>query len=178
MKTEATCGYCLRTLAVDSKGYPVRHGFAAHNVRHGFSGGWHTGPCHGTDFPHHGISPDACQASHRRAENSIARLFLEQMHLAARPALTYTIEPSRFDARHGAKPASIEIVDGAGRSYFAPEHCVSGYPVPSYDELHRSRTAKLQLELENAVAWRDTCNAALADWAPKSATPRKRKAAP
>jgi len=46
-RSYAVCPSCLRELQLSKNGTMGRHGWNAHNVQHGTSTGWHTGPCNG-----------------------------------------------------------------------------------------------------------------------------------
>ena len=47
MTTKSICPACLGLFRTNQRGALMRHGFSAHNVRHGASAGWHTGACQG-----------------------------------------------------------------------------------------------------------------------------------
>jgi hypothetical protein len=49
MTTKSICPACLGTFRTNKSGLLMRHGFSAHNVRHGASEGWHTGACQGAN---------------------------------------------------------------------------------------------------------------------------------
>ncbi len=157
-KLQGTCSVCLREIQLRD-GRPIRHGFSAVGVRHGQSGGYHTGPCAGTQFPHLGISSEGTAWALDRE-----RRFLEGTHkrladLAANPDITWF--PKKYDIRGGRADLSKPVVvkHGDERSYSTGQ--------PSYDQLHRARKAELEQHVNQAERAIAEYERVLGSWSPE-----------
>ena len=142
-KIAGTCSVCLRTMQLHSD-RPIRHGFSAVGVRHGQHGGYHTGPCAGTRFPHLGISTEGTQWALERERSFLATTNEALERLAKNPDLTWY--PKKYDVRGGRLDLSRPVVLKHGVE--APY----GIGAPSYESLHRSE--KVQLENRRDAAER------------------------
>jgi hypothetical protein len=155
-KTNAThagiCSVCFNEHKLNGE-KPTRHGFSAHNVRHGQSGGWHSGPCFGTVYPHFGISCEGTKVALARVTSWRDSLVKRIEEHAARPALVWTRKPSKVWGRPNPlhKPVDHTINPGDKAEYLSadsengftyPEH------KPSYDDLWTSIERSLAAELE------------------------------
>jgi len=87
-KLKGTCSVCLQEQQLKSD-KPIRHGFHARNVKHGSHGGWHTGACPGTGFPHLGISVEGTVWALGDARRKIDAVDEELARLATKPDLTW-----------------------------------------------------------------------------------------
>jgi hypothetical protein len=158
-KLQGTCSVCLRPMQLHDD-RPIRHGFSAVGVRHGQHGGYHTGPCAGTQFPHLGISAEGTQWALDR-ERKIVKLTIEALaKLATNPDLTWY--PKIYDVRGGRSDFSNPIVV----KYGDVQQPISN-GAPSYAYLHRGEKAKLDVQLsaaEHAIA---AYERVLASWSPE-----------
>ena len=161
-KLQGTCSVCLRVMQLHGSA-PIRHGFSAVGVRHGQSGGYHTGPCAGIQFPHLGISTEGTKWALDRE-----RAFLEKTNsalatLATNPNLTWY--PSKYDARVGrsrpdlSKPTIVKYGDEAQLSFQGG--------APSYASLHRTEKVKLNNQQHTAEHAISAYEDVLASWSPE-----------
>lgn len=158
-KLAGTCSVCLRILQLRGD-RPIRHGFSAVGVRHGQSGGYHTGPCAGTQYPHLGISTEGTVWALDRERKSLAQRDEALARLATNPDFTW--HPKKYDTRLGRSITDfsqpIVVKYGADRDYSTG--------APSYDSLHRTMTVQLKSEremIERAIAEYERV---LASWSP------------
>lgn len=160
-KFQGTCSVCLRPMQLRGD-RPIRHGFSAVGVRHGQSGGYHTGPCAGMQFPHLGISIEGTQWALDREHKHIAQLRSSLAHLATNPDLTW--HPKKYDVRGGRLDLAQTFVVKHGDE--EPIAYRSGSP-PSYARLHKAKVA----ELESRVSMAEDAIAAyervIATWSPE-----------
>lgn len=156
-KLAGTCSVCLRTMQLHDD-RPIRHGFSAVGVRHGQHGGYHTGPCAGTRFPHLGISTEGTQWALERERGFLATTNEAIAHLTTNPDLTWY--PKKYDVRGGRLDLSRPIVLKHG------EEGPYGSGAPSYASLHR--TEKIQLDNKRDAAERAIAEyeRVLANWSP------------
>ena len=160
-KTQGTCSVCLRMMQLrDDR--PIRHGFSAVGVRHGQSGGYHTGPCAGTQFPHLGISTEGTKWALDREQRFLERTNAAIANLATNPDITWY--PKKYDVRGGRPDLSKPVVVKYGAE--APIAYTSSAP-PSYASLHRVEKVKLdnqQHVAERAIAEYERV---IATWSPE-----------
>lgn len=101
---QGTCSVCLRLMQLRGD-RPIRHGFSAIGVHHGQSGGYHTGPCFGTSFPHLGISKEGTEWAIKDARDRLERVDAELARLAGNPDLTwYPRQPGSYNKVRGGLP--------------------------------------------------------------------------
>lgn len=160
------CGVCLAEhilvafgkVRIYSKGWLPRHGWNAHGVQHGTSGGYHTRPCPGYEkrFPHLGVSVEGAQwqldqliSRHGQLEDAHAKII-------ARPtSLSYHFEYRSYDRLTGRRAPQFATY-AVARDQDERHEDVVGYGpirVPSY-EACRSRQQN-EIELQLAVVRRD-----------------------
>jgi len=141
--------------------HPIRHGFSAIGVRHGQSGGYHTGPCAGTQFPHLGISTEGTTWALSRERGILERLNASLDKLATNPDLTWY--PKKYDVRGGRSDFSRPHVV----KYGDEQQSTLRDGAPSYAYLHRQE--KVQLENHKNMAERaiDAYEKVLAGWSPE-----------
>ena len=157
-KLAGTCSVCLRTMQLRGD-RPIRHGFSAVGVRHGQHGGYHTGPCAGTQFPHLGISTEGTVWALDRERSFLARTKEALATLATNPDLTWY--PKKYDVRGGRLDLSRPVVLKHG------EEPPFGLGAPSYASMHRSEKVQLdnrQNAAERAIAEYERV---LATWSPE-----------
>ena len=157
-KLQGTCSVCLRMMQLRGD-RPIRHGFSAVGVRHGQHGGYHTGPCAGTQFPHLGISTEGTQWALERERAHLGRLQDRLAELATNPDLTWY--PKKYDVRGGRADLSRPLVLKYG------EEGPYGTGAPSYASLHRAEKVKVenfQSMAERAIAEYERV---LATWSPE-----------
>lgn len=157
-KLQGTCSVCLREMQLRGD-RPIRHGFSAVGVRHGQSGGYHTGPCAGTQYLHLGISTDGTVWALDRERLVLERINAGIADLATNPDITWY--PKKYDRRGGRPDLSKPIVVKYGdeRSYETGQ--------PSYDQLHRSRYAELANHQDMATQAMAAYEKVLATWSPE-----------
>jgi hypothetical protein len=162
-KLQGTCSVCLRMMQLRGD-RPLRHGFSAVGVRHGQSGGYHTGPCAGTQFPHLGISTEGTQWALGRERDHLGRLRVSLADLATNPDITWY--PKKYDVRGGRLDLSKPVVVKYGdeKPFVISSH--SDTP-PSYEQLHRTRVAELDGHAHMAERAIDAYERVLATWAPE-----------
>ncbi len=160
-KFQGTCSVCLRPMQLQGV-RPIRHGFSAVGVKHGQSGGYHTGPCAGSGFPHLGISTEGTQWALGRARERLEGLHTARADLASNPDLTWY--PKKYDVRGGRADLSWPVVVKYGdEAPFIMRHDTP----PSYMELHQTRVAelvRLARLVEGEIAEYERV---LASWAPE-----------
>jgi len=157
-KLQGTCSVCLRTMQLHGDS-PIRHGFSAVGVRHGQSGGYHTGPCAGTQFPHLGISTEGTVWALDRERAHLGRLQARLAELATNPDLTWY--PKKYDVRGGRADFSRPLVLKHG------EEGPYGTGAPSYASLHRSETAQVENHKNMAERAIAEYERVLATWSPE-----------
>lgn len=160
-KLQGTCSVCLRPMQLHG-GRPIRHGFSAVGVRHGQHGGWHTGPCGGSNFPHLGISTegtvwalgiaqkrlDATNEALRRFEGNPDLIYYPRVYGRAKGGTLDTSRPTTL--RYGDEPNYMP----------ATSH-------PGYDYVHKQRVAEEEarkVEFERSIA---AYEKVLATWSPQ-----------
>jgi len=156
-KLQGTCSVCLRTMQLHGD-RPIRHGFSAIGVQHGQHGGYHTGPCAGTRFPHLGISVEGTQWALDRARRSLDSVRGELATLATNPDLVWY--PTKYNVRGRPLDLSKPVTLKHG------EEAPYGIGAPSYASEHRQRKAKLdahERELEQTITEYERV---LATWSP------------
>jgi len=159
-KLAGTCSVCLRTMQLYGD-HPIRHGFSAIGVQHGQHGGYHTGPCGGTNFPHLGISVEGTQWALARAHTSLDSVRAALAQLATHPDLTWY--PTNYNVRGKPLDLSKPVILKYGEEV---PYEVRSRGVPSYDSEHRQRKAKLDAhenELERSIA---AYEKVIASWSP------------
>src|SRR5262245_45252970 len=115
------CAVCFGEFKLDTtKGRtdkPTRHGFTANNVRHGQTGGWHSGPCPGYSFPHYGQSVEGTKYALGRVTHQRDTIKLNIEHHATRPTLIWTRPVSKTWGRVNPahKPVDFEVKPGDER---------------------------------------------------------------
>lgn len=158
-KLQGTCSVCLRMMQLRGD-RPIRHGFSAVGVRHGQSGGFHTGPCAGTQFPHLGISTEGTQWALERERSHLAAHEAALAKLATNPDITWY--PKKYDARLGRSvpdPSKAVVVKhGDARDY------VTG--APSYESLHRAEKTQFENYKDMAESAIAAYERVLATWSP------------
>jgi len=157
-KLQGTCSVCLRLMQLHGD-HPIRHGFSAVGVRHGQHGGYHTGPCAGTQFPHLGISTEGTRWALDRERAQLERLRAQIANLATNPDLTWY--PKKYDVPGGRPDLAHPVVIKPGTE--------SDYTTgaPSYAFLHRSEKAKLENWQHAAERAIDAYEKVLATWSPE-----------
>ena len=160
-KLAGTCSVCLRTMQLHND-HPIRHGFSAIGVQHGQHGGYHTGPCGGTNFPHLGISVEGTQWALARAHASLDSVRAALAQLGTNPDLTWY--PTQYNVRGKpldmSKPVTLKY--GEEVPY---EHRSRG--VPSYASEHRQRKAKLDAHEEELLRSIVAYEKVIATWSPE-----------
>lgn len=151
-KLAGTCSVCLRPMGLYGD-HPIRHGFSAIGVRHGQHGGFHTGPCSGTNFPHLGISHEGTTWALAQARERLVSVEAELQRLAGNPDLTwYPRLAGSFNKVRGGLPDTARPVTlrpgadvgfaGDGRPTYAGEHRrLVAAQTDRKDELERAITA-------------------------------------
>lgn len=148
-KLAGTCSVCLRPMQLRND-RPIRHGFSAVGVHHGQHGGFHTGPCGGTGFPHLGISTEGTQWALDLARTRLDRVRADLAHLATNPDLVW--HPTNYNVRGKPLDLSRPITLKYGEEL---PYEVRNTGAPSYDHEHRKRKAQLdnqEHELERTIA--------------------------
>ena len=160
-KLQGTCSVCLRVMQLHGT-HPIRHGFSAVGVRHGQSGGYHTGPCAGIQFPHLGISAEGTRWAIGREREHLDRLREQLAKLATNPDLTWY--PTKYDVRGGradlSRPVIVKHDDEEPISYRSDRP-------PSYAKLHRSKVAELEGHASMAERAIAAYEKVLASWSPE-----------
>ena len=156
-KLQGTCSVCLRMMQLHGD-RPIRHGFSAVGVRHGQHSGYHTGPCAGTRFPHLGISNEGTVWALDRERGFLQQTKEALAHLATNPDFTW--HPNKYVNGRPVTDFSRSVVLKHG------EETPFGLGAPSYDSMHRSKKAELDMRermSERAIAEYERV---LASWAP------------
>jgi hypothetical protein len=161
-KIQGTCSVCLRSIQLHGE-RPIRHGFSAVGVHHGQSGGYHTGPCPGTRFPHLGISPEGTQWALNNAREHLASTEDRLRELAAYPDLIWypRLRGSYNKVSGGLPDRSRPVILQYGKDTYANDGR------PTYASEHRRRVAEqtsLKTSLEPAIAEYERV---LARWSPE-----------
>jgi hypothetical protein len=130
---------------------PIRHGFSAVGVHHGQSGGYHTGPCPGTRFPHLGISPEGTQWALDNARGQLTRAEDRLSELAANPDLIWypRLRGSYNKAPGGLPDTTRPVILRHGADAYANDGR------PTYASEHRRKVAEqtgIKDSLEAAIA--------------------------
>jgi hypothetical protein len=141
--------------------HPIRHGFSAIGVQHGQHGGYHTGPCGGTNFPHLGISVEGTQWALARAHTSLDNVRAAQAQLAGNPDLTWY--PTNYSVRGKPLDMSKPVTLKYGEEV---PYEVRSRGVPSYASEHRQRKAKLDAHEEDLVRSIAAYEKVIASWSP------------
>lgn len=164
-KSEATCAVCLRKIQLRGD-RPIRHGFSAVGVRHGQSGGWHTGPCGGSNFPHLGISSEGTVWALGQAQKSLEKTDEGLRRYATNPDINW------YPTKRGVP----DIANGVVLHYGDPANYKTG--ASSYAHEHKQRVSELESrkrELDRAI---ETYEKTIANWKPESATAAAAKTEP
>lgn len=158
-KLIGTCSVCIRSMQL-TRGKPIRHGFSAIGVQHGQSGGYHTGPCSGSSYPHLGISTAGTVHALGQASKSLESVTEALRKLAERPDLVWyrILYNVRGKPRDLANP--ITLKPGADVPYAHDGR-------PSYDGEHRRRTSDLVSTRDQIKQAIDTYEKILASWTPE-----------
>ncbi len=157
-KLQGTCSVCLRMMQLQGA-HPIRHGFSAIGVKHGQSGGYHTGPCAGTQFPHLGISTKGTEWALEREREFLKNTLAKLADLATNPDLTWY--PKKYDVR-GGRP---DLKNPHVIKYGMENDYLTG--APSYDYLHRSEKTRLENQRDTAERAIDAYEKVLATWSPE-----------
>jgi hypothetical protein len=162
-KLQGTCSVCLRSMQLHGD-HPIRHGFSAVGVRHGQHGGFHTGPCSGTSFPHLGISTEGTQWARARARDQLVATEQRLADLAGNPDLTWypRLSGSYNKVRGGLPDTSRPVTLRPGED--VP---YAGDGRPTYAHEHRrlvSEQTSIKHSLESAIA---EYARVLASWSPE-----------
>lgn len=160
-KLQGTCSVCLRVIQLRGD-HPIRHGFSAVGVRHGQSGGYHTGPCAGTQFPHLGISTEGTVWALDRERKLVERLNAKLAELATNPDLTWY--PKKYDVKGGrldlSRPSVVKFGDEEPISYRSDSP-------PSYAKLHKAKVTETENHLRMAERAIAEYERVLASWSPE-----------
>ena len=159
-KLAGTCSVCLRMMQLHGD-RPIRHGFSAVGIRHGQSGGYHTGPCAGTQFPHLGISAEGTVWALDRERRFLERTEKALADLATNPDLTWY--PKKYDVRGGRPDLSKPVVVKYGDER---QLSIEG-GAPSYVSLHQSKKAALDNQRHATERAIDAYEKVLATWSPE-----------
>ncbi len=160
---EAVCSVCLHQHVLTGD-RPIRHGWHAHNVRHGENRGWHDGPCSGVRFPHFGLSTDGTRWALDGVRGWTADLTTALATHQTRPPLTWRHPQTERDRRRGAPaPEKRELRPGDEADYRAG--------APSYESLWRSREADLVDQIDAGKRQIQIYEAAIRDWKPCDPVP-------
>jgi hypothetical protein len=148
-KIQGTCSVCLRSIQLHGE-KPIRHGFSAVGVRHGQSGGYHTGPCPGTRFPHLGISSEGTQWALDSAREQLTRTEDRLSELAANPDLIwYPRLRSSYNKVPGGLPdMSRPVILRHGEDAYANDGR------PTYASEHRRMVAWSPRRQASRMLWR------------------------
>ena len=157
-KLAGTCSVCLRSMQLHGD-RPIRHGFSAVGVRHGQHGGYHTGPCAGTRFPHLGISTEGTVWALDRERRHLATTNEGLAKLATYPDLTWY--PTKYDVRGGRLDLSRPIVLKHG------EEAPFGIGAPPYASMHRAETVKLETQRDMAERAIREYERVISSWSPE-----------
>lgn len=160
-KHQGTCSVCLRAMQLHGD-RPIRHGFSAIGVKHGQHGGFHTGPCAGTGFPHLGISVEGTQWALERARRSLDGVRDGIAQLAGNPDLIWY--PTNYNVRGRPLDLSKPVILKYGEEV-SYEHRNRG--VPSYASEHRQRKAKLDAHEEELLRSIAAYEKVIATWSPE-----------
>lgn len=162
-KIQGVCSVCLRSIQLHGD-HPIRHGFSAVGVRHGQSGGHHTGPCHGTGFPHLGISPEGTRWALDHAQEQLARTE-ERLHdLAGNPDLIWypRIKGSYNKVPGGLLDTSRPVILRHAEEAYANDGR------PTYANEHRKQVTE-QTRIQSALKAAITeYEGVLARWSPEN----------
>ena len=161
-KTQGACSVCLRSMQLHGD-RPIRHGFSAVGVRHGQSGGHHTGPCPGTRFPHLGVSPEGTQWALDGAREQLTRVEDRLRELANNPDLTWypRLRGSYNKVPGGLPDTARPVTLRHGEDAYATDGR------PTYANEHRRKVVEqtnIKDSLEAAVAEYERV---LAHWSPE-----------
>ena len=159
-KLQGTCSVCLRMMQLRGD-HPIRHGFSAIGVRHGQSGGYHTGPCPGTQYPHLGISTEGTTWALARERGVLERLNEALDRLATNPDLTWY--PKKYDVRGGRLDLSRKHVV----KYGDEQQLMIDGGAPSYASLHRQEKAQLENHKDMAERAITEYERVLSSWSPE-----------
>ncbi len=163
-KLVGTCSVCLRPMQLGRGGQPIRHGFSAVGVRHGQSGGFHTGPCAGTQFPHLGISDEGTRWALEREQRLLERTNAEIAKLETNPDITWY--PKKYDVRGGRLDLSRPVVvKHSDDKEF--EFARRPGEAPSYASLHRAEKVKLENQRDMAEHAIRAYERVIAGWSPE-----------
>jgi hypothetical protein len=161
-KLQGTCSVCLRLIQLHND-HPIRHGFSAVGVRHGQSGGYHTGPCQGTRFPHLGISTAGTQWALGFAHDQLSRTTDRLRELAGNPDfIWYPRERGSYNKVRGGLPDMSRPVT----LQYGKDDTYVGDGRPTYANEHRRKVVEqtnIKDELESAIA---AYERVLASWSP------------
>ena len=137
---------------------PIRHGFSAVGVRHGQHGGYHTGPCAGTQFPHLGISDEGTKWALERERRFLERTREQLAELDTNPDFTWY--PTNYKVRGRPPDLSRPVVLKYG------EEPPYGIGAPSYAWMHKQK--KTELENRQDIAERAIAEyeRVIASWSP------------
>ena len=157
-KLAGTCSVCLRTMQLQGD-RPIRHGFSAVGVRHGQSGGYHTGPCAGTQFPHLGISKEGTEWALDRERGVLVRLNDALAELDTNPDFTWY--PTNYNVRGRPLDLSKPVIVKYG------EEPPWGSQAPSYARLHKQKKTELENQKDMAERAIREYERVLASWSPE-----------
>lgn len=144
---ESICAVCFGAYKLDNgTDRTARHGFTAHNIRHGMVGaGWHTGACFGVSYPHYGASCEGTKVAFARSQDWRASLLRQAAALATKPALTWTRK-----SYNGVTQVAYTVnVDDAARNLaHDPKNGFYTETLPSYESLWERAHGALAREID------------------------------
>lgn len=162
-KIQGTCSVCLRMMQLRND-RPIRHGFSAVGVRHGQSGGYHTGPCQGTQFPHLGISTEGTEWALRDVRERLARTEERLRELAGHPDLVwYPRERGSYNKVRGGLP---DLANPVTLRYGEPEGFATDGR-PTYASEHRRRVTEQENIKDSLDRALREYERVLASWSPE-----------
>jgi hypothetical protein len=163
MADQATCSVCLRTIQLKGD-KPIRHGFSAIGVQHGSTGGYHTGPCGGSGFPHLGISNEGTIWALGIARGRLADREKRLAELAGNPDLTWY--PTLYNVRGRPLDVAHPVILKHGvedRGYHSDGR-------PTYEGQHKKLIAEQNAIKTELIRTIEAYEKVLATWAPKAAS--------
>lgn len=177
---KSTCAVCLGTFHLQGqKEFPIRHGFTAHNIHHGQTGGWHTGQCNGTTFPHLGKSVEGTVWALGQIKAKLALRREALAGLEARPALTWAFRPNRYDRNlykyvpdmtvfieRMLTPGTEESLANYRQEDMPQHQSDHQVRVPSYERELASRIESVKLDIRSLMESEATYAEVIRTWQP------------
>lgn len=185
---QVICSVCFATHYLNpahSGLNPVRHGFQViGGSGQGHSGGWHTGPCGGTGFPHFGHSTEGTVWALGQVKSSLEYAQKHLDGLLARPDLNWHFQPKKYQAATWQNRKSSYIPDGPaiervlkpGTEMEVIKYRQEGMTydqevrAPSYEGELANRVGEAKRNVDSLTAQRDAYEKAIREWKPQAPT--------